>query len=129
MGEFWDNFPAHIFGVIPTHIKKCLERTGFDCLASIKSITAEDFGEIEDLLKSDPTIVTDAEKQEHFHNFAQNIQNFKFMLGHRRLIIEMAEFAKSLIANSKPTSKLVGSKKNIRDVLDSPPHESPQVII
>lgn len=129
MGEFWDNFPIHIFGVIPNHTKKCLERTGFDCLASIKSITTEDFAEIEELLKSDPTIITEAEKQEHFHNFAQHIPNFKFVMGHRRLFNEMAEFAKTLIANSKPTLKLVGSKKNIRGASDSPPHESPQVII
>lgn len=101
--EVWSKFPINVFGEIPKYIKNCLQRTSFDTLATIQTIKSEDFAEIEETLRFDSTFKTESESEkDFFHIFADNVDNFKFVLGHRRLIIKMAEFATKILENSVP---------------------------
>lgn len=93
--EVWSQFPYNVFSEMPKYIKNCVQRTGFDTLATIQTIKNEDFTEIEDTLKSD------------------NVDNFKFVLGHRRLIIKMAEFATKILENPVPERRPEPEKKSV----------------
>lgn len=108
--DVWANFPEYIFGEIPMYIKQCLQRAGLNSLVTLQTITTNDFIEIENELKSDKTIATEADRKIFFDLFWEDVQNFRFVFGHRRLIIKMAEYAKTLLENSKTMPNMALNK-------------------
>lgn len=83
--SFLDIFPKNIFGVIPPDIIKMLNESGFQKIVTIITVTDEDITEMETSC------------------------NIKLKLGHKRLLMQMVEYAKKIMPEIKPTSELANT--------------------
>lgn len=81
---------------IPVYIKNVLYFSGFDNLLSLMTLNENDISEIESFVRFD--IVNFLEENnrspEVFHIFADNIEKFRIMLGHKKLLFKISDYIK-----------------------------------
>lgn len=81
---------------VPNYLKKLLTINGYNNATTIARICENDITEIESFAKNTlPTIIEKQDFEQYYWIFHQNVDNFKIVNGHRKLIILIADYFKS----------------------------------
>lgn len=92
------NNPFHL----PDYLIQLLNFNGFDNFTSLSMFVNEDFEKLEDFAKRVLSkLLDDEEKKKFFSLFARNIDLFKIVEVHRRLIMAFVEKCKDYLQNEK----------------------------
>lgn len=81
-------FPKDIFGTIPLEVADLLKDSGFDSLVSLITLTEDDINQIE------------------------SSRNVKTKLGHKRYIMQMADYANKAIGKKFDANKIQAAEAN-----------------
>lgn len=112
---FADTFPRHVFGQIPAEVINLLQMSGFENLVTIRTLNNEDIKEIE------------------------TVAGNPLKLGHKRLIMQMVEYAKKIMPSLEvdrehfkkfkaPVSTTVNSEKDMKSKIETETKEVPKKV-
>ncbi|CAH0558700.1 unnamed protein product [Brassicogethes aeneus] len=98
--NFFESFESKLNIVIPQTVKNILIINGYDNKRLVAELNETKISEIEDFVRNDlRNIVEKHDFEKYYGLFANKPHLFKFVVGHRQIILKLIEFAQEQITN------------------------------
>lgn len=102
--KFWNIIEVKMGCNVPKHIQNILALNGYENAVSIKTLTSEDFNQLQSFARSDmyKRIPENSDLKDYYGSFYSTPEEFIFLPGYIKLIEEIVSFIKCKTASEGP---------------------------